>query len=144
MRTSIAAAALIREVHPNETRWLAQWNPRWGRYHLVGGHKHPSESFRECLVREIGEELGLFEGVDFVAPQAPAAHLEFTAFSEGCQQQTAYTMELFEVQLCGTARQKIDAEDKNRWLTEAEIQAGQTADGKPVSATMQMLLAKIG
>ena len=62
MRQSIAAFAVIRRDERGQTLWLAQWNPKWGAYHFVGGHKRPEETFRECLVREIGEELHLCEG----------------------------------------------------------------------------------
>ena len=144
MRRSVAAAALIRQEQGDEVLWLARWSGSWHRYHLVGGHKRPEESFRECLVREIGEELGLEEHRDFTMAAEPVTHLEFVAWSEGAQEETAYTTELFEVQLHdGPTRAKVDAKPENRWLSEAEIRRGQSADGKPVSDTMKLLLSKI-
>lgn len=143
MRQSIAAAALVRIEQNGQPLWLARWSRSWQRFHLVGGHKRPEESFRECLVREIAEELGMAEQADYEMAAQPSAHLEFTAWSEGAKEETAYTTELFEVDLRGPARTKLDAEPAVRWLSEAEIQAGCCADGKGVSQTMQLILAKI-
>ena len=86
-RQSIAAAALIRRTEAAQVLWLARWSRSWKRFHLVGGHKHDEESFRECLVREIGEELGLVEDADYEMAAVPTAHLEFTAWSEGAKEE---------------------------------------------------------
>jgi molecular chaperone DnaJ len=64
MRQSVAAVALIRRSEAGQALWLAQWNPHWRRYNFVAGHKRPDESFRQCVVRELAEELGLREGAD--------------------------------------------------------------------------------
>src|SRR4051812_24779597 len=89
MRRSEAAVALIRREEGGQILWLAQWNPKWQAYHFISGHRRPEETFRECLVREVHEELGLAEGVDYTA----AAHLGFQAFSQGAGVETQYTME---------------------------------------------------
>jgi 8-oxo-dGTP pyrophosphatase MutT (NUDIX family) len=140
MRQSEAAVALIRRIQDGQTFWLAQWNPKWRRFHFVSGHRRPDETFRECLVREIAEELALGEGADYQVSSAPPIHLEFIDFSESAQTETRYTMELFNVELSSGAHPKVETNSANRWLTEAEIQAGQTHDGQPVSATMRRLL----
>lgn len=140
MRTSIAAVALIRREEGGQTLWLAQWNRKWGAYHLIGGHKKPDESFRECAIREVTEELHLEEGRDFSVADEPLAHLEFTALSESARVETAYMMELFPVELIGAARRKVDADPENRWLTAAEVEARQAADARPISKTMAFVL----
>ena len=61
MRQSQATVALIRPVHDGQNLWLAQWNPKWRQFHFVSAHRRPDETFRECLVREIAEELELGE-----------------------------------------------------------------------------------
>ena len=58
MRQSLAALAIV-EQPGDPPRWLVQWNERWQAYSLVGGHKRDDESFRDCLRREVAEELGL-------------------------------------------------------------------------------------
>jgi ADP-ribose pyrophosphatase YjhB (NUDIX family) len=143
MRQSIAAAALVQIQNSGQALWFARWSRSWKRFHLVGGHKRTEETFRECLVREIGEELGLAEGADYEMAAQPTAHLEFIAWSEGAKEETAYTTELFEVHLREPARTRVDAEPAVRWLSEAEIRAGQCSDGKPISETMQVILTKI-
>jgi len=142
MRRSIAALAQICKKEDGQLRWLAQWNPNWKAFSFVGGHKRAEESFRECMVREIGEELGLVEGTDFVMAGTPAAHLEYNAWSHGAREETAYTMELFDVQLEPSARAAIEANSANRWLSEDEIRTGRSADGRPVSETVSLILTK--
>ena len=145
MRTSIASVALIRRHVGGQTLWLAQWNAHWHRYYFVGGHKHEDESFRECLVREVAEETGLTEHVDYDVVDGPVAHVEYADWSGRAQAQTAYTMELFELRLRSErASRRLDANPKNRWLRESEIRAGRCADGKRVSQTMGLLLQRAG
>jgi 8-oxo-dGTP pyrophosphatase MutT (NUDIX family) len=145
MRQSAAAVALIRRQNDGQTLWLAQWNPRWQKYHFVSGHKRPDETFLQCMVRELGEELGLEEGTGFRVAAEPLAHLEYTAWSESAGAETRYTLELFEVELVGAvAQQRVDADPANRWLTREEIRLERCEDGKPVSPTMARLLPKAG
>jgi len=146
MRESLAALAVIRRQQDDgNTLWLAQWNSHWRRYHFVGGHKRPNESFHECMVREVAEELQLTQHVDCLVPDEPLAHLEYTAWSESARAETAYTMELFEVELTGEAAvAKLDADPKNRWLTPGEIRSLRCEDGQLVSETMPLLLQKAG
>src|SRR5262249_52840296 len=87
MRRSEAAVALIRREQDGRNLWLAQWNPKWRRYHFVSGHRRPDETFRACLVREIAEELRLREGPDYQVSPAPPIHLEFRDYSERTQTQ---------------------------------------------------------
>ncbi len=143
MRQSEAAVALIRRIQDGQTLWLAQWNPKWRRFHFVSGHRRPDETFRQCLVREVAEELELAEGADYQVSPAPPIHLEFAEFSESTQTETCYIMELFAVELDSAAYSNVGRNAENRWLTEAEIQAGQTHDGQPVSATMKRLFGAI-
>lgn len=141
MRQSIASLALIRRGRGLETRWLAQWNAKWRCFHFVGGHKHDDESFRQCVIRELTEELQIAEASGFAVAQQPLARLDYTAWSDSAGQQTHYVMELFDVELIGeVARRQVDADPRNRWLTEAEIRSGRCADGQPVSETMGRIL----
>jgi len=136
MRTSTAAFAVLRRRREGRTEWLAQWNPRWHAYNLVGGHQRPDETFRQCLVREVGEELGLQADTDCRVAPEPLAHLEYTAWSASAGAETAYTMELFAVELLTPrAEERVADAAANRWLSEGEIRAGRGADGRPVSPT---------
>jgi hypothetical protein len=53
-------------------------------------------------------------------------------------------MELFGVELSSGAHPEVETNSENRWLAEAEIQAGQPRDGRPVSATMRRLHEAMG
>jgi 8-oxo-dGTP pyrophosphatase MutT (NUDIX family) len=143
MRKSLAAVALICRQQAGPTEWLAQWNPSWRCYNFVGGHKLPEETFHQCLVREVQEELDLLAGRDYVVAAKPLAQLDYAAWSQSAGQETLYSMALFDVQLIGAAAgQQIAADPRNRWLTEAEIKAKLASDGQAVSDTMQLLLYK--
>ena len=94
---------------------------------------------------EVAEELGLEPEVDFLVAAKPQSHLEYVAGSEGARAETAYTMELYPLALAGDFSQdKVDGDLDNRWLSLAEIQSAATSDGKPVSATMNLLLEMAG
>jgi 8-oxo-dGTP pyrophosphatase MutT (NUDIX family) len=136
----VGGVALIRKEHDGETLWLAQWNPKWRSYHFVSGHKLPHESFRECVAREVTEELGLREKSDFLVADEPSARVAFTAQSASAGVETAYTFELFDVQLTGSAQQQVDANPLNRWLSENEVRSHACRDGRPISTTMAQLL----
>ena len=145
MRSSIAALALIRRTHRGRTEWLTQWNETWGRFNLIGGHKRPTESFRACAVRELEEELHLQAETDFRVAAEPFAHLEYTAWSASARAETDYTIELFETEFLTTeAAERVLCDEQNRWLSEAEIEAGRCADGRPISETVPLLLRKSG
>ncbi len=146
MRESLAAVAVIRQRAGDQTLYLAQWNEGWQRYSLVGGHKHDDESFRECLIREVHEELGLTEGAHYRLSDKPPAHLQFEAWSERASEQTAYTFEVFELTLADVESESlrvINALPTNRWLTRDEVESGTTADGKSISATVSRLLREV-
>jgi hypothetical protein len=146
MRRSLAAFALIRRTtDPGETVWLLRWNQRWQAFSFVGGHQQDGETFRACCVRELAEELGLHDGGDCRVAEQPLKHLEFTAWSQAAQEDTAYTFELFEVELrTPAARQHVAASPHNRWVTGAEVRAGRTGDGQPISPTVLRVLGQAG
>ena len=144
MRESIAALAVIRRLVNGQSQWLAQWNPAWQRYSFVGGHKLPDESFRECVVREIGEELGLNEPADVRVADHSLAWCRFESWSESAGAITQYEITLFEAEPAGDAAWRtISANAANRWLTAAEIRALRTTDDLPVSETLGHLLSKL-
>jgi 8-oxo-dGTP pyrophosphatase MutT (NUDIX family) len=140
-RQSVAAFALIQRQEQGQTLYLAQWNLHWRALNLVGGHKRLEESFRECLVREVGEELGLALGGDYEIRDQPPLRLEFDAFSDGAWELTSYTLEIFPVVLNeNSALAKIASNPDNRWVTEAEALAGRCNDSTRISPTMTRVL----
>ncbi len=145
MRTSVGAYALIRRAAGGAEEWLTNWNEGWKALNLVGGHREKFESFRECCIREIVEELGLDAAADFRVAPKPEARLEYVADSRSSGEKTAYTIELFAVDLLTeAARTRIDADPAARWLTEREIRALCAADGRAVSPTVEHVLTQAG
>jgi ADP-ribose pyrophosphatase YjhB (NUDIX family) len=146
MRRSRAALAVVcRKDADGRPRWLAQWNSGWKRYHFVGGHKRRTESFRDCLIREAADELGLTEGSDFTVDEQPLRREAYIARSERYQQDTQYDIELFRMRLRGDeAVARIAADPFNRWLSADEIRAGRCGDGQLVNDTMHQLLEQAG
>jgi 8-oxo-dGTP pyrophosphatase MutT (NUDIX family) len=140
MRESEAAVAIIRSGEACQPAWLARWNDRWQAYHFVAGHRRSDETFRQCLIRELGEELRLAETTDYQAPRQPITTVEFVGFSERAQVETRYKMLPFHVELTETARSVVGNQSEVRWLSLSEIIKGQSNDGQRVSPTMRRLI----
>jgi hypothetical protein len=137
--------ALIRRRRDEQILYLTQWNPRWHALHFVSGHKRPEECFGECLVREVGEELGLSEGIDFAVAPQPLAQLRFEAWSESARVMTSYEFTVYEVALIGgtSTIEQVAANPDNRWVAGAEIHAGRCGDGTPISPTTARVLTAL-
>lgn len=136
-RQSTASVAIITRDGGTEPEWLAQYNNRWGRYFLVGGHFEPGESPDDCLVREIQEELGETpENVEHNEGQ----QLQFTAWSTNSWQWTDYSITAFDVTLSDEASRRIGQDAANRWMNASEISCERCADGKLISPTMSRVL----
>jgi ADP-ribose pyrophosphatase YjhB (NUDIX family) len=143
MRTSVGSFALITRQREGRTELLTQWNKRWKAFSFVGGHKRENESFRECLVREVKEELGLAGG-ELEAADEPLVRAEYMDWSDSAQEETAYVHHFFRVRLIGErAEAAVAAAPENMWLTEDEIAAGRTRDGRTVSRTVKNFLAQL-
>jgi len=143
-RSSSAAVALIRREDRDGVKWLAQWNMNWRHYFFVGGHKEDDESFRECVVRKIEDELGLLDGQHYQIKGSQRLS-KFRHFSIAAQQETQYEMELFDVDLHNPKSENlIGANAGNCWLTALEIKRHQAADLRPVSEMMELLLKMAG
>jgi len=150
-RVSVSSVAWIARDGAHGVEYLAQWNRKWRCYFAVGGHRrgsgddeHEPETDRECLVRELAEELGLTEDEVNVPPE-PRQTLEYTAASLSSNEQTRFILAAFEVVLASDeARDKVAQNDQNRWLTREEVRTGVTVDGQPISSTMLRLLDELG
>jgi 8-oxo-dGTP pyrophosphatase MutT (NUDIX family) len=144
-RCSLGAAAVICCRDSGQLRWLARWNKNWRCYYLVGGHKHEDETFRQCLAREISEELDLAEGDDYGMGATPCQRLEYDAWSESAKRETHYEIELFAVKLSDAVERSLPRSRREvRWLSREEIENGACADGQPVSPTLSRMAAAVG
>jgi len=140
----MGGVAIIQAERAGRLRWLAQWNRKWQALHFVGGHKLAEESFRECVIREVTEELGLSAAGEFHVADDPLARVSYIAHSQSAREDTLYSLELFEVAIHSPAECKVDSNSMNRWLTAGEIREQRCDDGTAVSATMERLLQQTG
>jgi 8-oxo-dGTP pyrophosphatase MutT (NUDIX family) len=137
MRTSRASLAYICRRWNNQTQVLTQWSQSWRAFSLIGGHKLPRESYRDCLVREIAEELGLDAQRDYYAAARHVACLEFIAWSQSARLMTAYKLVIYSIGLLRSNVYTHVANDpNNRWLFRDEILEGATKDGCQISPTV--------
>jgi hypothetical protein len=147
VRISQASLALIERTGPGgATEYLTQWNDRWQAYSLIGGHIESGESYRDCCIREVAEELGLAPEVDFrVAPQPLGARCQYTALSQSAGVPTEYQIEIFATELLlPAAVATVSANPHNRWSSLADIQRGSTADGRTIAQQVVRVLGLIG
>jgi 8-oxo-dGTP pyrophosphatase MutT (NUDIX family) len=145
MRRSPAGLALIRREVSGQTVYLVQWNANWQRYSLVGGHKRDDETFRDCLIRELAEELGLRVDADPAVSDQPVVRAEYTCWSESARQETHYEIELFDVTVrTPFVLAQIDDNQLNRWVSLGEIRNARCDDGRPIDASVDRLLRKTG
>jgi ADP-ribose pyrophosphatase YjhB (NUDIX family) len=134
MRISKAGLALITRLGPNDdVEYLVQWSDTWQMYSLIGGHVEAGESYRDCCVREVAEELDLVP-TEYVVTAEPLWRLEYEAFSHSRRAMTLYRVELFRVTLASPdVVRKVSLQSANRWLSESEIAKMMTIDGQPIS-----------
>lgn len=123
---------------------LARWNTGWGGYFFVGGHQHPNESSRQCLIREIAEELSLEVDKDFSLEDQPVLQLRYTAASASAGVDTAYRLDVFRgLILSGEAYEQIEAAPETRWLTIGEVETRRANNGGVVTPTMQTVVRRL-
>lgn len=137
MRVSEAALALFtRSAADGTTAYLTQWNVRWRAFSLIGGHRRHGETFRDCCVREVTEELRLMPEIDFqIADRPVRERMEYRAFSKSAGVETRYVFELYSGWLRDQAAvARVLQSPENCWVSEAEIRAGRTLSGKPIDA----------
>jgi hypothetical protein len=158
MRSSVASLAVLSRLEAGRRLYLARWNDKWNAFSMPGGHKRDAESHRACLVRELAELDELYlpppeddpdeaaavpvAGVDrhhinVRVDTEPLGRLAYEAFSQSANERTAYVVKLFAARLTSEAVAVVARNEALRWLTEAEIHAGRTDDGRRVSDTIR-------
>jgi 8-oxo-dGTP pyrophosphatase MutT (NUDIX family) len=113
LRRSEGGIALIQRTNASRRQWLAQWNDNWKAFFFIGGHREESESYCECVVRELDEALGLTEIECHVIANV-GHHLEYKARSQSASEISAYTMELFDAQPTSAGMAKIALDPMNK------------------------------
>ncbi len=130
--TAVAEILIVRPGEPRQ--FLVQWDDRAGQYQVIGGRQKDDQDWQEPIeqtaIRELEEEL------DYqVHHKAGDFSLAFLAAFEGGKRLspsfgalTSYQFTFFQALNLPPIRLGPD----DRWVTRAELLAGQTADGRPV------------
>ena len=143
--TQTASFALFTRNGENGVEYLAQWNSRWQRYNFVGGKQEQQETPRECVLREVEEELQLDFESDFHVSESAICKLRFTEISERTGKATDYHFAMFQAHFTGQeVAGTISDRSENRWLTVTEIVSQATDDGRAISRVMTMTIRKLG
>jgi 8-oxo-dGTP pyrophosphatase MutT (NUDIX family) len=141
-RKSEAVVAIISRKTEDPPSWLVQWNEKWQRYYLIGGHREDKEAATQCLERELHEELSI-EPADYQTDVLASEPAKYQDWSVGSWQTTDYVLWPFRVTLSPDAVKKVGKDAANRWITEREIRAERCDDGQLISPatrkTLEML-----
>lgn len=141
-RKSDAALAWITRVNASrETEYLTQWNSGWSAYSLIGGHVEPGESFRQCCLREIEEEL-LSKASDCQLAPYPYATLRFREFSKAAYEASDYHWQVFLARPSADLLGRLP--DDCQWVQAHHIRSGRTADGQPIADQVRRILKAVG
>lgn len=148
LRKSEGGIAIIRgKDHNGHDAWLAQWNEGWESFALLGGQREGDETFRQCVEREVIEELEIPGGEAAGFAVGAEMPLDYVAWSRRAGEYTAYTTRVFPVTLSPRRLAASNVAEKKlhlHWLTEAEIRKQETTDGRRVSETVEVLLTMSG
>jgi 8-oxo-dGTP pyrophosphatase MutT (NUDIX family) len=141
-RSEAAIALFVRWGPAREREVLAQWNVKWQSFSLVGGGREAGETFRECCLREVEEELHLRSEVDFrIAAEPLAPGCDYRARSKSAGVETDYVFEVFPASLATLAAATLVGRDAlNRWLSEGEVRQGITSNGAPIADQVVRIL----
>ena len=130
--TAVAEVLIVRPGAPK--RFLVQWDDRAGQYQVIGGRQKDDldwqEPIEQTAIRELEEEL------DYqINHEAGEFSLAFLAEFEGEKRLspsfgalTAYHFTFFQA----LNLPPIRLGPNDRWVSRAELMAGQTEDGRPV------------
>lgn len=148
LRGSEGGIAFIRGTGKHgQPAWLAQWNEGWEGFALIGGQREGDETFRECVAREVTEELEIPDGEAPGFGVGAEIPLDYVAWSRRAGEYTAYTMRAFAVTLSPERLAAVNAGSAKlrlHWLTADEVRRHEATDGRRVSETVEVLLTLAG
>ena len=143
MGNFVGSFILLQTTLDQKIHWLAHWNYERQEFMLPGAKKKPYETFQHCLISEIEKTFELVPFEDFIISQDPQAHLAFSDKPSSEHPSEHYIIELFDFQaLKSSARKLLEADLRNRWVNEQDIEEGTTADGFPIASLFRALFHK--
>jgi hypothetical protein len=143
MATQFYASGMIPKLESDSTLWLGRWSERQAALDFVRGRRLGEESFRECVDREVGWELGLRRDRDYLVANMAQLNLEFPAVLPGDSEPSHVAVAFYVVNLYGKAAwRQVESDPANRWLSGRELHQGRGRDGRPVSPLLSFLLKR--
>lgn len=142
-RISESSLALIKRKSTQGVELFVQWNARWKQFHFVGGHREPDEDYRECLIRELREELEVAPEDGVQIAELPCLSLEFLSKSVRSGTMTRYRMRVFEVSIDEHLLDELETSPSVCWVSPPEILSGRTEAGKPIADNVQRVWKKL-
>lgn len=135
--------ALIRHPNAKEQKWLARWVPASGWWTFVASERIGSESWRECLDRELSWVFPLRRGKDYLISAMARLHLEETVFDPSTDDEQHVAFEFYVVDPYGRIGQAAFLNlEATRWLTNNELLTGRVSDGSRIDPELTELLRK--
>ena len=133
MEQHFRSIALVQEVGDGPTRWLLRWQPKSNQWQFIVGERLNKESFRETVQREVGWQLNLDPKSDFLVSNMAQLSMEYvdTQMEDEFEQHVAVSF--YQVHIYRRhALDQVNADSNNRWVSAAEICAGETSDHQPI------------
>lgn len=142
MQKWFRSVALIRKVKNGKNLWLARECPdRPGVLGFISAQRLERESFRETIRREAAWVLELDAKRDLLVSNMAQLNLEFVACLPQDSVDSHVAVSFFLVEIYGKeATETVLADDRNHWLTSAEVCAGQTLSGQALDPRLIFLL----
>lgn len=135
--------ALIRHPDGKEQSWLAIWCSQYQWYSFVMAERIESESWRECLDRELSWVLPVRRGKDYLISTMARLHLEETVYDAETAENRHVAFEFYVVDPYGRpGKAAFSNLADTRWLTNPELRFGQAADGAKIDPELTELLSR--
>lgn len=135
--------ALIRHPDGKEQSWLAIWKPQQGWYSFVMAERIEAESWHECLDRELSWVLPIRRGKDYIISTMARLHLEEAVYVSETAEEQNVAYEFYVVDPYGRqGKEAFSGLEDTCWLTNSELRAGRTDDGRSIDPELIELLVR--
>lgn len=135
--------ALIRHPDRPEQEWLGIFDASRQFYAFVAAERLNSESWRECLDREVSWVLDLRRGKDYLISHMARLHFAESHFDPQTGDEVETAIEFYIVDPYGRKGRAAFAQlDNVRWLTNDELRNGVTTDNVNIDPWLTDLLRR--
>ena len=138
-----ASIALIRHHDEPEQHWLSFWDAAKSHFSFVTAERLESESWRECLDRELAWQLDLRRCKDYLISSMARLHFEETEIDPNSNDESKLEVEFYIVDPYGRkGREAFAGLSNSKWLSNKELMAGRCDDDRHIDQWLVQLLQK--